>query len=721
MLPVVSNVPTSSTATESTRLTHKNMNVSEVQDCHLRHLSDSDVVNRSDSEVRLIGDLDVEVAGASEAVMSNVKAKKSVACLSCHKEFPSMSRLNKHMLIHDPRYHYQCKMCNKGFKRKFDYEKHYNKMHTTKIKSYQCDQCTESYMYLGDLNRHKIIKHEAGLEYKCKTCDKKFRNKSNFKRHCTTVHKLVNESYKFDECNQGFTNLPVLNQHKTQCHDKDNRYKCGICNKCFTQKCSLDKHKITHKTIMKLHDAKYEAQSHSGSDLTKRRKEHSKDKSLRHEKCHGPYQTKTDRKHDQSAHIDDSDSAASQPHHATVGQPSTSSTHVDTSRDLRTRKEQPDLSGMIDDLPDPPPDAGLELPNVAHRNTDLSAEQYGQVQYPPDDTVAAHNHIEARVINNSGVAAADVSETVMANAEGEKYRCDLCDEEFLSKSDRNQHQTRHGKKQYHICAICNEDFEYSSVLKLHYKINHHITDGKPYICDGDNCHQAFATLSSLNKHKSKHSEKRNYQCKICNSSFKRKSSLLRHIQTVHRSTVSPHRNKQLSARDDSRKHLTTYSKDKSYQRKKCHNLYGVKNNFTHRQKMPHTTIDQPSTSSTHVDKLRNQETCKDPFDSSGLLDDFPDIPVDISFNKSNNSCNSFLSVPDIPEQTSLEQQIPVDDSPTSQLYSITDQPLTRNPHTDESQDQEEYAQLLDDTTTLFPTELFEELNDHYDNFLCEDM
>ena len=92
---------------------------------------------------------------------------------------------------------------------------------------------------------------------------------------------------------------------------------------------------------------------------------------------------------------------------------------------------------------------------------------------------------------------------------------------------KSKHVDRSVKKKW-ACTEC----DYSSDRKSDYK-NHLITHSniKGHKCDtGDKC---FTTKSSLNRHiKSVHTKEYKVDCEVCDKVFTRTSGLLKHIKTV---------------------------------------------------------------------------------------------------------------------------------------------------------------------------------------------
>lgn len=90
--------------------------------------------------------------------------------------------------------------------------------------------------------------------------------------------------------------------------------------------------------------------------------------------------------------------------------------------------------------------------------------------------------------------------------EVQKYKCDLCVKEFVTRAAYQNHSKTHGTKNY-ICQICKSAFYYKSLLNSHHNAYH--TTEKPFACD----HCSFTTKrnESLQNHIKLHEKQKNYK------------------------------------------------------------------------------------------------------------------------------------------------------------------------------------------------------------------
>ena len=113
-----------------------------------------------------------------------------------------------------------------------------------------------------------------------------------------------------------------------------------------------------------------------------------------------------------------------------------------------------------------------------------------------------------------------------------KYSCIICGLKVSRQSNLSHHiKSKHSSEsEYHFCASCNKQFLSKSALSNHTRLAH---QGITYICDI--CPFKTTIKSSLAKHiKSIHlNEKECYPCHICDYQATYKSHLSRHVKNIH--------------------------------------------------------------------------------------------------------------------------------------------------------------------------------------------
>ncbi|XP_018392773.1 PREDICTED: zinc finger protein 782-like [Cyphomyrmex costatus] len=137
-------------------------------------------------------------------------------------------------------------------------------------KPYQCDIRGHMSSQKDGLTRHMKLKHNndersksnkdlyiGGVSYKCGTCNKEFKNKTNLRGHERTH--TGEKPYQCEFCNYKSRLKAHLSNHMISKHKDDERFKsnkdlyaggvlhkCGTCNKEFKNKTHFRNHERTH-------------------------------------------------------------------------------------------------------------------------------------------------------------------------------------------------------------------------------------------------------------------------------------------------------------------------------------------------------------------------------------------------------------------------------------------------------------------------------------------
>jgi len=139
-------------------------------------------------------------------------------------------------------------------------------------KSFNCDQCSASFHFQGQLNRHRkrhiikstcefcsaefrnsanlynhrVYKHFDQLNltehpFKCAKCDKVYSSRQCLKYHLVTHDKNAHKSFSCDQCSARFHFLKKLNGHKKMHIIKST---CEFCSAEFTSSANLYNHQV---------------------------------------------------------------------------------------------------------------------------------------------------------------------------------------------------------------------------------------------------------------------------------------------------------------------------------------------------------------------------------------------------------------------------------------------------------------------------------------------
>jgi KRAB domain-containing zinc finger protein len=121
-----------------------------------------------------------------------------------------------------------------------------------------------------------------------------------------------------------------------------------------------------------------------------------------------------------------------------------------------------------------------------------------------------------------------------------EYKCDFCEYKNKRASLIINHRKTHTGENLFICSHCEKYYVSKNGLSTHL-LTHDTTIVRipNYLCDFGKCTFAAFFPSQLAKHKISHSDAYEFQCIIgnCKAKFKRKDSLVFHIDSIHNNVV----------------------------------------------------------------------------------------------------------------------------------------------------------------------------------------
>ncbi|XP_065088442.1 gastrula zinc finger protein XlCGF46.1-like isoform X1 [Ochlerotatus camptorhynchus] len=154
------------------------------------------------------------------------------------------------------------------------------------------------------------------------------------------------------------------------------------------------------------------------------------------------------------------------------------------------------------------------------------------------------------------------------------FKCDECEQEFISETELNSHKQSHGKEldekkgQLPKCCACYEQFDTEESLQKHC-IEVHLPESQSANNDKVNefachvCYRRYKTRRSLLNHKLKPYRNKQYQCAECGRIFRDKCALSDH-ERRHQGEqpfVCPVCSKPFAIKDSFRKHVKSHSID----------------------------------------------------------------------------------------------------------------------------------------------------------------
>lgn len=117
------------------------------------------------------------------------------------------------------------------------------------MKKYVCKECQYNTDSLPTFKIHQRS-HKKEKPYSCDICQKAFSIKSHVQRHKRSIHLDVSKKYKCPSCNYETHQSCNLTRH-IKTHVNLQSYICVHCTKGFSTKTNLDRHLFSHNGQVK--------------------------------------------------------------------------------------------------------------------------------------------------------------------------------------------------------------------------------------------------------------------------------------------------------------------------------------------------------------------------------------------------------------------------------------------------------------------------------------
>ncbi|XP_065065660.1 uncharacterized protein LOC135691653 isoform X1 [Rhopilema esculentum] len=179
-------------------------------------------------------------------------------CDQCQRWYSNKSVLEMHVItIHQGLRPFKCNMCKDTFNIQGLLLRHQRELHQMDVdlpedqRKYLCkeDGCGKKFSLQSDLNKH-IFEHTGVHPHQCKECNSYFSSSGNLGKHVRRIHRGVkiseskadssDERFKCTLCEKVFSNAASLREHG-RIHTGE-RIKCSKCSSTFVQRSGLRKH-----------------------------------------------------------------------------------------------------------------------------------------------------------------------------------------------------------------------------------------------------------------------------------------------------------------------------------------------------------------------------------------------------------------------------------------------------------------------------------------------
>ncbi|XP_074256813.1 histone H4 transcription factor isoform X1 [Saimiri boliviensis] len=178
--------------------------------------------------------------------------EKVVACPTCGGMFANNTKFLDHIrrqtsldpllssACPTPEQHFQCSHCSKRFATERLLRDHMR----NHVNHYKCPLCDMTCPLPSSLRNHMRFRHSEDRPFKCDCCDYSCKNLIDLQKHLDTHSEEPAYRCDFENCTFSARSLCSIKSHYRKVHEGDSepRYKCHVCDKCFTRGNNLTVH-----------------------------------------------------------------------------------------------------------------------------------------------------------------------------------------------------------------------------------------------------------------------------------------------------------------------------------------------------------------------------------------------------------------------------------------------------------------------------------------------
>ena len=365
---------------------------------------------------------------------------------------------------------------------------------TDEFTFYPCELCSEKFVNLEDLKRHRLEHSKNGDVYKCQHCDKIYSRLYHLRRHIGIAHP------KFG--------LPKAILNIAKCED------CGFE---FTRRDHLRRHMLTkHGKVLEVSSRKSDefiaedAGSEDGEEEDIEEEEEGEEYDQEGEEhLEVAADVVEDLKFENLEYLND----------------------VEYLVDV---KDEQDVADIKDQNYAPLENVKTEY----NEEIEWNSEEEQHVSMPKEQikTKKSSRNRENRceICQKTFSRNTHLKRHIMTHTQEKPHKCGVCGKAFARLDHLNNHKIYHSAIRPFDCDICKKQFKRTEDLRRHRETRHRdktLTEAKTEICPI--CKKGFTTQKYLNQHLKMHSTNRIYPCKNCSEEFDDRNSLNEHSQKVH--------------------------------------------------------------------------------------------------------------------------------------------------------------------------------------------
>ncbi|XP_054448373.1 histone H4 transcription factor [Pteronotus mesoamericanus] len=168
--------------------------------------------------------------------------EKVVACPTCGGMFANNTKFLDHIRRQTSldQQRFQCSHCSKRFATERLLRDHMR----NHVNHYKCPLCDMTCPLPSSLRNHMRFRHSEDRPFKCDCCDYSCKNLIDLRKHLDTHSKEPAYRCDFENCSFSARALCSIKSHYRKVHEgySEPRYKCHVCDKCFTRGNNLTVH-----------------------------------------------------------------------------------------------------------------------------------------------------------------------------------------------------------------------------------------------------------------------------------------------------------------------------------------------------------------------------------------------------------------------------------------------------------------------------------------------